>query len=347
MCFDYTIFLNREPRLKSDIDKRPEHTIIKDENIDALREKYQNGLTFVVGDTHGALNPLKLLFEKIKFDPNKDHVYFVGDYNGGGNPTGLLHYISDYYQADTSVPGIHLIRGNHEREIDPLLPLENMPDIYVIRGRVMNYYIVHAGIVTECFDLINADMEKCPDQKVFAYRIDDCCTHRSKKLRQVVWSSGGLYYEAENNKLWPSQESLFKHKACIIHGHSPYCFFFEFPNLYSYGGNSLFFKDQHIFFSEDLQSFNIDSNIKGRYKYGESYRGLACVCLDVLEDIAEQNEGKLMVNAMKSSENAVFSVDHVPSRGTFYDSENIDALLGAAPKMKTITIDENNSYVVV
>lgn len=67
-----------------------------DNNIQVLRETYPAGLTFVVGDTHGAYDTLKRLMEKIRFDAKKDHVFFTGDYNEGGDPRSLLKLLSRY-----------------------------------------------------------------------------------------------------------------------------------------------------------------------------------------------------------------------------------------------------------
>ena len=92
---------------------------VNDDNIGSLRERYADGLTFVVGDTHGEGNTLQILMEKIRFDPDKDHVFFVGDYNSGSSVYQLLKYISAYYSEDYGSPGFHLIRGNHEHELEP------------------------------------------------------------------------------------------------------------------------------------------------------------------------------------------------------------------------------------
>ena len=107
----------------------------EDDNILQLRSRYPEGLHFVVGDLHGEVKTLMDLMSKIQFDAEKDHVYFIGDYSSGGNETALLSYLSRYYQADTDIPGFHLIRGNHERELSLSYPLENLPDLYVVRGK--------------------------------------------------------------------------------------------------------------------------------------------------------------------------------------------------------------------
>ncbi len=323
-----------------------ERTILHgDQNIGELRALYPNGLHFVVGDTHGEAATLKVLMQKIKFDPDKDHVYFVGDYNEGGNVLALLDYLGEYYQADYNCSGFHLIRGNHERELGPVYTLENLPDIIVIKGKYKNYYIVHAGMITSVFDLINTDMEKNPHQNIFAYRLDDICVQYDAPLRQIIWSRRGLYSQNSYWRNWPSESKLQLHKACIIHGHSPYCFF-KHENSFSYGDQNLFWQQQHIFFSEDLQSFNIDSNVKGRFVNGESYRGLSCVCLEIIEEIASQNNGKLTTNAVKNAPNFVFAADYV-FNGYGVNNEHIRNITESRPGVKRITLDEKHFPVIV
>ena len=313
--------------------------VCDDNNIDELRKKYTNGLHFVVGDTHGQVETLKALMKKIKFDPDKDHVFFTGDYNEGGSVQHLMQYISLYYSAEYDATGFHLIRGNHERELYPFYPLENHPVIIVVKGEKLNYYIAHAGMVRKAFCLINDDMAKNPDKKVYAYKLDNSCAEYDAPLRQVVWSRKGLYSQKSYWQNWPSEESLIQNRACIIHGHSPYCFF-KREDYFSYGDNNLFWKNQHILFSEDLQSFNIDSNVKGRFKNGETYRGLACVCLEVLDEIASQNGEKLAVKEVLSAPNFVFSAEYIYGWSA-YDEGNIEKITSATPEMKLITLDEN------
>ena len=129
-----------------------------DDSIHEIREQYPEGLHFVVGDVHGEAPTLRELMKKIAFIPDKDHVFFVGDYNGGGSPHALLEYISLYYQEDFTKPGFHLIRGNHEWELGPLYPLDNLPDILVYKGEQMNYFITHAGMVARAFHQRDQDI---------------------------------------------------------------------------------------------------------------------------------------------------------------------------------------------
>ena len=316
-----------------------------DDNILLLREKHPNGLHFVVGDLHGQVKTLMDLMTKIQFDPSKDHVYFVGDYNAGGDVQALLRYISNYFKEDSESPGFHLIRGNHERELAPLYTLDNLPDLFVIRGEHLNFYLAHAGMVSSVFDLISADTENDPDQKIFAYKLEDHCVAYDAPLRQIIWSRRGLYSQRSRWRVWPSENHLAERHACIIHGHTPYCFFCG-PQFFSYGERNIFWKKQHVWFSEDLQSFNIDANIKGRYENGESYRGLACLCLEVFDEIAAQENGKLTLDGIFNAVNGIFAAPYSPCRQTVVDGD-ISRILDAVPKMKRIALNEQGNPFIV
>lgn len=313
-----------------------------DHNIDELRRKHPNGLHFVVGDTHCEYSTLKSLMEKIKFDAQKDHVYFLGDYNGGGNPTNLVKYLSGYYEADYTRTGFHLIRGNHERELGPYYPLENMPDIIVLKMNFMNYCMAHAGMVRSVFDLINGDIASRPKDTIFSYKLDNACVAYDAPLRQIIWSRRGLYSQRSHWHQWPSQGSLYQNRAVILHGHTPYCFFMGYL---SYGDESLFWQNQHIWFSEDLQSFDIDANIKGRNEFGENWRGISCVCLEVFDEIAGHNNCSLSISDIQNSPNGVFFAQYIPAYDVCQEG-NLDDLLSSTPKMKTIMIDIDDRIVL-
>ncbi len=315
-----------------------ERIVVDDNNIDSIRQRHPEGLHFVVGDTHGEKETLKALMSKISFDSTKDHVYFVGDYNEGGFPEELLKYMALYYQEDYDKPGFHMIRGNHERELHPLYALPNLPDVIVLRGAFLNFYIVHAGMVSLAYEAINEDMNSHPEKKVYAYSLEEYCTGYDAPLRQLTWSRHGLYSQNSHwlKHRWPTTEELHKNHACVIHGHSPYCFFVN--NNSSYGDKNLFWEKQHVWFSEDLCSYNVDSNIKGRYANGEMYRGLSCICLEVCDTIASQNRGMLTIEGICGAENGVFSAALCPGMSVEKEGD-IYKILNAKPEMKTITVD--------
>lgn len=309
----------------------------EDNNIASLRERYPDGLHFVVGDTHGQCTTLMALMDKIQFDPEKDHVYFVGDYNAGGHVRTLLTYMAQYYEADYEKPGFHMIRGNHERELCPDYYLENLPDILVLRGKTRNYFIAHAGMVYKAFLLINREMQQYPEQKVFAYKLADQCVEYYGPLRQVIWSRNGLYSQRSREHLWPTERCLVQNRACIIHGHTPYSFLKK-GNHFSYGYKNMLWGSQHVFFSEDLQGFDIDSDVKGRCEGGETYRGLSCMCLEVYEELSSRYGGKLTIEDIRAGENGIFGQPLVTSWRNPGDGD-IDKILQARPRMKVIGMD--------
>ena len=325
---------------KENSPKKYEERIIQipDDNIQSIRNRYPGGLHFVVGDTHGESTTLRLLMDKIQFNPQIDHVYFLGDYNCGGNVYALLHDIAKYYQEDYAVPGFHLIRGNHERELYQIFELKNMPDIIVIRGTVMNYYLAHAGMVDKAFDLINKDIESTY-KPVYAYALDETVAGYDAPLRQVVWSRNGLYSQRSHYHVWPSEKSLQAANACIIHGHTPFSQL-KRGNFFSYGDRMLFWENQKVWFAEDLQSFDIDSNVKGRFDTSDLYRGLSCVCLEMIDEIAAKGNGVLKREVLRESENFVFSVPHTPIENTNVDTD-LSNLLQAKPAMKRILLDND------
>lgn len=313
------------------------------DNIERLREACPGGLHFVVGDTHCAAQTLCDLLEKIAFDPQKDHVYFVGDYNSGGDPTTLLRVLAMFYEPDLSLPGFHLIRGNHERELGPSYPLPNLPDMFVLRGRQLTYYITHSGMVTDAFDAVNADMAESPEQRHFAYRFDEACVRREGgPLREVIWSRGGLFHQNSGGRRWPTEQNLYAHGALILHGHAPYSYFCE---KNGYGEENVFFEEAHVWFSEALFSFNLDSDVKGRNKNGETYRGLTALCLEVCEEIAAQCEGRLTREGVLAAQNPVFSVPY-RWQSEALPGGDLNRILEAAPEQKTIWLGQDRCIYI-
>lgn len=315
-----------------------------DNNIQMIRQRYPGGLHFVVGDTHGEQPTLSRLMDKIRYEPDKDHIYFLGDYNGGRNPTELLKYISQFYQEDLSLPGFHLIRGNHERELYPLYKLDNLPDIIVVRGKFMDYFLVHAGMVNDAFLLIRSDMNRFPEANAFAYALKEETACHDAPFRQIVWSRKGLYSQSSFFHVWPPRNSLLDANACIIHGHTPF-FYLKKDGYFSYGSEMLFWAKQRIWFAEDLQSFNIDSNMKGLYAPEDQYCGLACICLEILEEIAGHSKRGLTRDEIRRADNFVFSETYTSCNENMITGD-IKRVLYARPCMKTIGLNaEGKPYI--
>lgn len=91
--------------------------------------------TFVVGDIHGCLDPLRRLMEKIDWDPAMDSMIFVGDYiDRGENSKEVVDFMLDLIRDS---PNIECLMGNHESMF-----LEYMS------GRNRDLYFMNGGLCT-------------------------------------------------------------------------------------------------------------------------------------------------------------------------------------------------------
>ena len=64
--------------------------------------------TYVIGDVQGCLTPLKQLLNKVKYDPQRDHIQFVGDLvNRGPDSLETLRFIQ-------SLSNTTVVLGNHD-----------------------------------------------------------------------------------------------------------------------------------------------------------------------------------------------------------------------------------------
>lgn len=71
-----------------------------------------NERVIIIGDIHGCLDMLKRLLDKIEWDPNRDHLIFLGDYiDRGENPKGVIDFILALKRCSNH---IECLVGNHE-----------------------------------------------------------------------------------------------------------------------------------------------------------------------------------------------------------------------------------------
>ncbi|MEX0385433.1 symmetrical bis(5'-nucleosyl)-tetraphosphatase [Spiribacter onubensis] len=128
---------------------------------------------YAIGDVHACLDPLRMLLERLQFDPARDRLWFTGDLVGRGPQAAeTLRFIRDLGAAAESVLGNHdihclAVAAGHGRlrRNDRLEPLLEAPDaadlLHWLRQRPLliepagGLTLVHAGIPPQ-WDLATA-----------------------------------------------------------------------------------------------------------------------------------------------------------------------------------------------
>ncbi|MEC8977868.1 MAG: symmetrical bis(5'-nucleosyl)-tetraphosphatase [Pseudomonadota bacterium] len=112
-------------------------------------------VSYVIGDVHGCLKALRALLEKVRYNPKKDKLYFIGDLVGRGpDDWGVLSLVRKL--------GAQVIIGNHDLhflathgciEAQRNLSEDQMQDFAYYYQAKFSYYdnatdtlLVHAGI---------------------------------------------------------------------------------------------------------------------------------------------------------------------------------------------------------
>ena len=99
---------------------------------------------YVIGDVHGQLDALRLLLEKIKYNPAVDYLYFVGDYvDWGDKSIGTLLYVMELSKN----PNVKCVLGNHDKMmLDSITnvrykrQIENRRGLWALNGGLFTYY---------------------------------------------------------------------------------------------------------------------------------------------------------------------------------------------------------------
>lgn len=326
--------------------------ICEDNNIEQLRAKHPDGLHFVVGDLHGSFATLNKLLKKIKYNKEKDQIYFVGDYyyTTDGDVNELINRLNEDFHTDYSKTGFHLIKGNHDEKCLP-----GLPNIIALKMNKHTFYISHAAVYNKVIDIIYTDMKTKPEKSIFAYKFDTNAINsksngEAKKCYRMTMSIKGnfnpqIIINNENDDAVFIQDTINSkdETACIIHGHTPYCYLKNDDNEKKYGSKSVFWKKQHIWFSEDMRSFDIDSNVKGKLHGHDAERRLSCICLEVYDELES-----LTIKNIYHGENGVFSVKHESENKSSAQSDKTSDLLSKIKKIdcKIITVDDKGQLII-
>jgi len=93
--------------------------------------------TFIVGDIHGCLDPLKRLMDRLDWRPVKDRLIFLGDYiDRGPDPPGVVEYILELFKQSDM---IECLIGNHEALF-----------LDYLSGKDRRLFLLNGGTETPC-----------------------------------------------------------------------------------------------------------------------------------------------------------------------------------------------------
>ncbi len=85
------------------------------------------GRDFFVGDVHGCLPHLQVLMKAVRFKPDRDRLFSVGDLiDHGSHSFEILQRLKDW-------PFFHAVVGNHE---GMAMAYRNMPGLFNTAGRI-------------------------------------------------------------------------------------------------------------------------------------------------------------------------------------------------------------------
>ncbi|MDN5864170.1 MAG: symmetrical bis(5'-nucleosyl)-tetraphosphatase [Gammaproteobacteria bacterium] len=118
---------------------------------------------FAIGDVQGCAQALKRLLDRIRFDPDEDRLWFVGDLvNRGPQSLEVMRFVRGLGDRAITVLGNHdlhllaMAEGIHapSAELHPLLEAEDAPELlFWLRTRPLlhldedlGYVLVHAGL---------------------------------------------------------------------------------------------------------------------------------------------------------------------------------------------------------
>lgn len=128
--------------------------------------------TYAIGDLQGCYDPLLRLLDYIKFDPEADRLWFVGDLvNRGPQSLEVLRFVKGLGHAAVSVLGnhdLHLImlsagygKPNKEDTLEPILAAPDRDELLAwLRGLPLfhlkgGFAMVHAGLLPQ-WDVMQA-----------------------------------------------------------------------------------------------------------------------------------------------------------------------------------------------
>jgi serine/threonine protein phosphatase 1 len=184
---------------------------------------------FVIGDIHGCLNKLELLWDKIDPRPGVDQLVFLGDYiDRGEHSSGVLDYL---LQLKKIYPDTIFLMGNHEKMfIDFLSGVERALFIYnggesTLKSylvRMENFWDNRQGVLDE--ETLNQLVPE--NHRAFLQEL-----HPFYETDNYIMVHAGLRYGVDlesqslDDLVWIREEFIYSEEDFgkrIIFGHTPF-----------------------------------------------------------------------------------------------------------------------------
>jgi serine/threonine protein phosphatase 1 len=166
---------------------------------------------YVIGDIHGEIDQLKIIIDKINYDPNQDKLIFLGDYiDRGADSYKVYRYIKELDNGENI-----FLRGNHEEMmVDAVLNDNNIELWYHNGGQATERTFPNRSELKEAAQFFNSLPYYHSNQN---YIFVHAGIRPDRKLEE----------QTEHDLVWiryqflGAEASDFKEERTVIAGHTP------------------------------------------------------------------------------------------------------------------------------
>lgn len=175
--------------------------------------------TFVIGDIHGQLGMLENLMAKIPWRPDRDALFFLGDYvDRGPDPRGVVDYIVNLTHH---FPRVGCVLGNHEGMLMEYL-MGVGRDLYLANGGLttLKAYERRKSLTTALTDL-----EIPSEHKAFYESLKSYYEIEGYYLVHAGFRPGvPVIHQSKTDMMWirePFLSSTYDFEKKVVFGHTP------------------------------------------------------------------------------------------------------------------------------
>jgi serine/threonine protein phosphatase 1 len=175
---------------------------------------------FIIGDIHGQLAMLENLMEKLPWRPDRDALFFLGDYvDRGPDSRGVVDYILSLMAV---CPRVNCVLGNHEAMLLDYLAGVNR-DLYLANGGgvTLRAYHRHEGCFVSWFQ-----MEMPSDHMAFYESLQPYYELEDYFLVHAGFRPGvPIPSQTKTDLIWirePFISSSYDFGKKVVFGHTPF-----------------------------------------------------------------------------------------------------------------------------